>query len=909
MKKFFIKSITFQIAIFMVLLSLVPLGGVAWYINKQKSSEIWESQIRNMNLLYRKTIEQIETTVDYQKDLIKYISQNPKFIDEFSKGLESGEISDEFTKYLNVLIQQKDYYDFLFITPSGRIFYTVKKEGDFGKNINSRAFRDTSLAFAFRETNMFLEISMSNLRYYEPSNAPAAFISAPIIGESGYLGVLAVQLKEEFLFSLVNSNEGFGKSGEIVAGELRGDGAIVATIPLKYDKDAFLYQRVLNLDDRGSGISKAVLGEYGVGEIVDYRGVLSIALWGYVPSLRWGVVIKSDKEELYAPLKQSNQRLITLMLILALLIGITVYFATKKITKPILKLVDSVQKFKRGEKRVIEPIKSDDEIGLLSEEFNSMSEEIDMQLEILQEQAVSLEEQAATLEEQSDEIERQNRNLERQVDERTEELKVRSEKIRALLNNSGQGFLSFGLDLKVDGEYSQECANIFEKEIDGCDISMLLYQSSCDEQNRNSLKKALRLFFNSNISFQRETILSLIDGELKIGNKWVRMSFRELDNKKAMLILTDITEQRMLEKKVKEERDLLNFITLVLRDKSLFLDNIEEFENYLENLLENLRVSSELELFDAIKIYRKIHTYKGIFLQFSLPNLPSELHDFESLLWKKILNRQNKNEKIILHSASLDSIIGAKNEDINSLRLNLGSKFLETKNDVVLPSRYLNSLEKFANRVKNIIDIDFADEITKEGIEIINKLRFTSIRELLSIYPNLAKQLAYRLNKEIEEFEIDGDDILVDPRRVGSFTKSLVHIFRNALDHGIETPEERAAALKSEVGKIRCKVLSRGSDIVIELSDDGRGIDLEVIKKRAKERGLYESFENMKRGEILRIIFEDGFTTKDDVSDISGRGVGLSALKDEVEELGGRIEIESTKGVGSTFRFIIPKES
>ncbi len=902
------KSITAQIAVMMVLISLLPLGGVAWYLNAQKSAEIWESQTDSLNLLYRKSIELIETAIGHQKELLQTMAQNPHLMAEFTAAQRGEPVSGAFEAYLTNLIQGGDYHDFLMIDPKGEIFYTAIKESDLGRNLHSRAFRNTSLALGFERTAMLLETEISPLRYYAPSDRAAIFITTPLIHDNRFVGVLAVQLNEGYLYSLVNSNEGFGRSGEIVTAELREDGAIVATIPLRHNPDAVADQMVLAKTDEKRGLAAALRGEYGLGVATDYRGVETMAVWGFIPSLRWGIMIKTDLEELYAPLRQSNRNLLAWMLaVVVALIGV-IAASTRLISRPILQLSESVKRFSSGEVHTIDPIRAHNEIGLLSRSFSAMAEEIDHQMRVLQDQAVSLEEQAATLEEQTEEIERQNATLEEQVKERTAALDIQNRKVSALLDHSGQGFLSFGADRLVDEEYSKECENLFRGAIAHRPVDALLFEG--DPKKRATMEKTLELYFGSTIAFQQECLIALLPQEAQLFDRVVRIEYRPIGATRLMAILTDITAQRSLEERIAQERRVLSFITMVLRNKNAFLDALYECESHLKLLCDQARSDTAYPLDRATKLYRKIHTYKGVFLQFSMPTLPARLHPLESSLWEAIVQAQTSQSPLKLCQKELQAAREAIKTDRGYLQEALGEAFLSSEHEVVIPESYLEALEGLAQKIQSLLTPDQLDSSAQQALAIIKNLRRAPFKGLLSTYPNLCMQLANRLHKEIEPFEIQGSDLWVDPREYGDFTKALIHIFRNAIDHGIEDPATREACQKPQIAQIGCHLSDQGENLCLEVRDDGRGLDEGAIVQRALDLGLIDPDRAaaLSPSERLELIFMDGFSTKEETTDLSGRGVGLSALKEEVLKLGGRIEVASIQGQGTCFRFYLPKE-
>jgi two-component system chemotaxis sensor kinase CheA len=190
----------------------------------------------------------------------------------------------------------------------------------------------------------------------------------------------------------------------------------------------------------------------------------------------------------------------------------------------------------------------------------------------------------------------------------------------------------------------------------------------------------------------------------------------------------------------------------------------------------------------------------------------------------------------------------------------------------------------------------------------VKQLRYVSFGDLLSGHAKAAGRLAERLEKELAPVEVEDSGVRVAPEIYSPFTKSLIHLFRNAVDHGLEGPEERLERGKEEEGHLRCRTFMDDDRIMVEIDDDGRGLDLEAIRRKAVALGLFtpEQGAALDEGALRLLIFADEFSTKEEVSELSGRGVGLAAVRMETERLGGRIEVDSILGQGTRFRFILP---
>ncbi len=193
------------------------------------------------------------------------------------------------------------------------------------------------------------------------------------------------------------------------------------------------------------------------------------------------------------------------------------------------------------------------------------------------------------------------------------------------------------------------------------------------------------------------------------------------------------------------------------------------------------------------------------------------------------------------------------------------------------------------------------DLISRELDEKIRTLRLLPLSTIFLLFPRLVRELAQEEGKEIN-FVMEGGNITVDKQILEEMKDPLLHLLRNAVDHAIETPEERRRAGKNPVGQVWLKASRNGSNIVIEVGDDGRGLDLEKIKQTALKRKLYraEELAAMGANQIRSLIFLPGFSTRSFVTEISGRGVGLDVVRSNVERLKGTIAIESSGG--TTFR-------
>ena len=194
---------------------------------------------------------------------------------------------------------------------------------------------------------------------------------------------------------------------------------------------------------------------------------------------------------------------------------------------------------------------------------------------------------------------------------------------------------------------------------------------------------------------------------------------------------------------------------------------------------------------------------------------------------------------------------------------------------------------------------------TREMQENIMRIRMLPISFAFQRFPRLVHDLSAKLGKQIE-LEMSGENTELDKTVMEKIGDPLVHLIRNSIDHGIESPEERKAAGKPETGTIRLNACHEGGNIVIEIIDDGAGLNRERILGKAMEKGIVSEGANLSDEQVYELIFSPGFSTADVVSDISGRGVGMDVVRRNIRDLGGSVEVSSEPGKGSVFTIRLP---
>lgn len=485
------------------------------------------------------------------------------------------------------------------------------------------------------------------------------------------------------------------------------------------------------------------------------------------------------------------------------------------------------------------------------------------------------------------------------------QLAEKSGRLAGLLDNSGQGFLSFGSDLLIEAEYSRECETFFGSGLARQPVVNLLFPGNSDEADRFSAN--IRRVLKASDALQRSTYISLLPRTFELNHRNLDIAYRLIDDDLLMLIITDITEKLHLEAMIAEEQTRLRLIVAAVTESDELFGLIEDYQSFAGNEFSKLMETADQGSAVA-EIYRQIHTFKSLFGQLEFIHLPRSLHQFESDL--KTIRDQQKNQRI--NRVALESALSLANQaleqDLAILKETLGETFFARRGHLSLSPEMVTMLESLADRLLDHGDAALDSHETREMLQKIRHLRYVSFSSLLSGFARFTSRLAQQLDKELAPITMEDHGVLVAPEIYLPFSKSLIHLFRNAVDHGLESPEERFDAGKEETGHIRCETWMEHGEIIIEIADDGRGLDVHSIAENAVNSGLYSAKDvaEMSQEQLWLLIFEDELSTRADVTDLSGRGVGLAAVRVETERLGGRFEIHSTAGKGTRFRFILP---
>lgn len=482
------------------------------------------------------------------------------------------------------------------------------------------------------------------------------------------------------------------------------------------------------------------------------------------------------------------------------------------------------------------------------------------------------------------------------------DLEYQSASVRNLLDHADQGFLWFGRDLKVKREYSYKCKHIFQKGIAGAYFPDLISGYFSDGGDSVFLA-AFDSYFKNNSPVTDNVYLMLLPSDCVILGKSIRFEYRRIESageKAVMVILSDITEKVRLEKAMEEDRNKQRLIIKACACQGQIRQMLDEFREILTGGYRSF-FRDDLPFHDSLnELFRAIHTFKGDFAQYGFVSAAAHLHGFEDRLLSLVEAGEAASlpeVERIMSEANPDEMLEA---DLNVIYEVWGRSYFEQSELISVPKSRLNELERQIRT--GCADPDAA-------ASLLHSLQLKNVKGMLEQYRDYLEYLSGRVMKQMPVYLVEGEDVELDPAEYSDFFKSLVHIFRNSMDHGLESDEERLESGKSERGLVECQISKQDDGwFTLRISDDGRGIDLEKLKEKAAETKVYpqEELEQMSESELCSLIFADRLSTKDTADSLSGRGMGMSAVQEACLRLGGKLAITTARNQGTSFCFTLP---
>lgn len=359
----------------------------------------------------------------------------------------------------------------------------------------------------------------------------------------------------------------------------------------------------------------------------------------------------------------------------------------------------------------------------------------------------------------------------------------------------------------------------------------------------------------------------------------------------------------------KEIQKAYNIIRDISKGKELKNEDVSLLEKRLMILNEIVGVSKSESLDDMVANLADSSSLKT--LRVDVAKLDRLIKQVGELIVVKVKNQEHLKdiEKI---SSALQALqkqwsknkyqIGRKTKDYEKMYKNLSVLFEDAMYTVGDLAEQVNDLHKVVQEDDTKLSL-----IVGDLENIIKNIRMLPFATIFHMFPRMVKDIATEKGKQVE-LEIFGSETAVDKKIIDEIKVPLIHVLRNSVDHGIETVEERLEKGKTPTGKITLKVKYENNNILIEVEDDGRGLDLEQIKRKVLEKGVLTKSELdvMTKSQIMNIIFWAGFSTQDEVTEISGRGVGLDVLHNKISQLNGNVYVKSEPGKNFVVTIKIP---
>jgi len=472
-----------------------------------------------------------------------------------------------------------------------------------------------------------------------------------------------------------------------------------------------------------------------------------------------------------------------------------------------------------------------------------------------------------------DELQAANDNLERRVEQRTTELSERNQDMRRVLDNVKQGLLTIDLQGRLAPEHSRvvdEWLGKFEPR-----TPFKTYLAPIDPRFVDQFGFAFQQLLDGVLP--EEVLIDQLPKALSHGSRRFQLGYEPIHThgklSGVLVVIDDVTEALRRARDEAEQKDVLSLCQhLSQGHRGALLGFFEESAGIIEDLQQSSK-------FDAVA-QRNLHTLKGNAAMYGFTTLAQSCHAAEDAVADGTFE-----------AGHLEAVAKC----FSVLRSSLASIAGDNAGETVEVSRA--TLRALAQELA-------AGLPANEGARAVERLLLEPIKPSLERLGKYASALAARMGKAELRIEIDDGELSVDGKRSGALFASLVHLVRNAVDHGLESGAERAERGKPEA-VLALRVSVEDGEATITIQDDGRGIDWERVRERARARGLAANSPS----ELAALLFSDEFSTRDEATTISGRGVGLAAVHAEVRRLSGRVHVESELGRGTLFRLFIAADA
>lgn len=465
--------------------------------------------------------------------------------------------------------------------------------------------------------------------------------------------------------------------------------------------------------------------------------------------------------------------------------------------------------------------------------------------------------------------------LERIVQERTAEVDRQNRDMTLILDNVMQGLVNISTSGVIISQPSLKMSEWFSRPKPGQRLSALIEQKN----------PTAAMWFDMGIDVLQEDLLPLelcleqLPSEIEFDGKTLRMEYTPLFDQdvlqSVLVVFTDITAELERERLEQEQREFVKLATRLQEDRAGFLEFFLEANKIMNRITHEDFTESPME------IKRLIHTLKGNAGFFELKTIANLCHELESQIQDTYTSPTRE---------ELEQL----NARWRHLRKSLSSFLEDAQHSIHI------SDEEYKDLLNDVLHGTAHERLA----ERINAWRLEPVQRRLERLAKQADALAINLGKEVS-VEIHTDDTRLVPERWRTFWATFVHVMRNALDHGLETPDERLEKGKEVVGRLILSARQSSRRFEVRVKDDGAGINWDKLREKAESLGLDTSSQQA----LTAALFTDGISTRDEVTQTSGRGVGMAAVLNQCNALGGEISVQSVPNHGTEFIFSFPLDT
>jgi HPt (histidine-containing phosphotransfer) domain-containing protein/HAMP domain-containing protein len=571
-------------------------------------------------------------------------------------------------------------------------------------------------------------------------------------------------------------------------------------------------------------------------------------------TIRYGLSTGRMHEALARAKQESESRLWRSVLLMVGLVSVVTALGlvlsraqAVHITEPVGALTKAAEALASGDRSVRVDIASGDELSVLGSSFNRMVDELNSSYR---------------------ELEQMNRTLEQKVEARTAELALKNRDMRLVLDNVDQGFIN----LSPKGVMASERSAIVSEWFGASDKPQAFWEYITHFSR--SFAVAFRLAWSQidDGFMPLEVCLSQMPEQLTQGTRtW---SFRYLpfyrdgELEGLLMVVADVTDRLAREREEAEHGELMQGFKKLMLDRSGFTNFLQEATSMVNQIV------SPSATADMPALKRTLHTLKGNAGVMGLTVVAQLCHTLETQLAEEATMTQRT-------LAELRSRWTAITTHVATFVGPSGQRMIE------IPE------SEFAALVSRLSSTDRQSDVLRQLLS----WQLEPAQKALLRLGEQGKSLARRLGKGDIELDVGGQDVRLDPQQWAPFFAELVHVVRNAVDHGLEPTNERLALGKPSFGSLSLKAKVEGETLSFEITDDGRGIDWASIADKAQELGLPHTTQ----ADLLEALCADGLTTRGSANEVSGRGVGMASFRERVRALQGKLEVRSAKGIGTSW--------